>query len=153
MSAGLHWIKIHDSKLPNVHLQHTPWLCSQPAYGCRILDGPPELSNGHLKLNATIFSESRVLPFFSTSLFPRIQEWSWIDSSYSLRICLLKAAILPRFWRGSNSRPSACEADVITTTPQNPPTFDMWTVTSYATFSVHKQLKKILVLFPHHDAM
>ena len=26
-----------------------------------------------------------------------------------------------RFWRGSNSRPSACKADVITTTPQNPP--------------------------------
>ena len=25
----------------------------------------------------------------------------------------------PRFWRGSNSRPSACKADVITTTPQN----------------------------------
>ena len=24
-----------------------------------------------------------------------------------------------RFWRGSNSRPSACKADVITTTPQN----------------------------------
>ena len=28
-----------------------------------------------------------------------------------------------RFWRGSNSRPSACKADVITTTPQNPTTF------------------------------
>lgn len=27
---------------------------------------------------------------------------------------------IPRFWRGSNSRPSACKADVITTTPQNP---------------------------------
>ena len=29
-------------------------------------------------------------------------------------------SIKVRFWRGSNSRPSACKADVITTTPQNP---------------------------------
>ena len=32
-------------------------------------------------------------------------------------------SIKMRFWRGSNSWPSACKADVITTTPQNLPQF------------------------------
>ena len=35
-----------------------------------------------------------------------------------------------RFWRGSNSRPSACKADVITTTPQNPVWFTMQILTT-----------------------
>lgn len=34
------------------------------------------------------------------------------------RFCMLTRK-KERFWRGSNSRPSACKADVITTTPQN----------------------------------
>ena len=32
---------------------------------------------------------------------------------------ILPSLLKVRFWRGSNSRPSACKADVITTTPQN----------------------------------
>ena len=35
----------------------------------------------------------------------------------SVYMCIGEKAA--RFWRGSNSRPSACKADVITTTPQN----------------------------------
>ena len=45
-----------------------------------------------------------------------LQSGTYISNEQNLMIGVTKE---PRFWRGSNSRPSACKADVITTTPQN----------------------------------
>ena len=47
------------------------------------------------------------------------QTWTARNQAHSVKILLKDPLKSERFWRGSNSRPSACKADVITTTPQN----------------------------------
>ena len=47
------------------------------------------------------------------------QTWTARNQAHSVKILSKDPLKSERFWRGSNSRPSACKADVITTTPQN----------------------------------